>query len=191
MAFAAVLLKVPSGLQDQRVPLPRVQAPLAHRPPEAEGPGGGIVTATTPRRRQDRAEGQKSSLGASGSPESTDDVLAAVRASQRPQRSKYGNRRVSLDGYTFDSKAEGDRYVVLRERLRLGEIMDLAVHPGYRLEVAGQLICHYIADFAYHDPETYAETVEDVKGVRTAAYMLKRKLMKAIHGIDVQEIKAR
>lgn len=108
-----------------------------------------------------------------------------------PQRAKYGNRKVSLDGYTFDSRAEGNRYVVLREKLRTGEIMDLEVHPSYRLDVNGQKVCRYEADFSYHDPETYAETVEDVKSPITRKnrdYRIKVKLMQACHGIRVQEI---
>jgi hypothetical protein len=32
------------------------------------------------------------------------------------------------------------------------------------------------------------EVVEDVKGFRTAVFMLKRHLMKAMYGIEIQEV---
>jgi hypothetical protein len=142
--------------------------------------------------RARRAGGAKGLILAAGGPDSAvrpGAVSETVRALLGAQRSKYGNRKVTLDGYTFDSQAESRRYLVLRAELAAGEIIDLEVHPGYRLEINGVLICRYVADFAYHDPETYAETVEDVKGVRTAVYKLKAKLMLACLGITVQEIR--
>lgn len=49
----------------------------------------------------------------------------------------------------------------------------------------------YEADFAY---EVYgghgAAVVEDVKGVKTPVYRLKKKLMLAIYGVDVVEVQA-
>ena len=46
----------------------------------------------------------------------------------------------------------------------------------------------YIADFVYYDRECMRTVVEDVKGMRTAAYTLKKKLMLWIHGIKIQEV---
>jgi hypothetical protein len=149
----------------------------------------------TPRARRPGGEGQEAilgTLGASGAPKRPGVVSETVRALLGAQRSKYGNRKVTLAGYTFDSQAESRRYLVLRARLAAGEIIDLEVHPGYRLEVNGVLICRYVADFAYHDPETYAETVEDVKSAATRTlpvYRLKARLMLACLGITVQEIR--
>jgi len=51
--------------------------------------------------------------------------------------------------------------------------------------VAGQHICTYRADFAYD--ENGARVVEDAKGVRTPAYRLKAKLMKAVFNIEIRE----
>ena len=38
---------------------------------------------------------------------------------------KYGNRKVQIDGYTFDSVKEGNRYIELSYLLAPGEIKDL------------------------------------------------------------------
>lgn len=44
----------------------------------------------------------------------------------------------------------------------------------------------YVADFVYyHNGEL---VVEDTKGVRTEAYIIKRKLMRWVHGIEVREV---
>ena len=47
---------------------------------------------------------------------------------------------------------------------------------------------HYIADFCYYDLEKQCDVVEDVKGFRTAEYILKRKLMRHVHGIKITEV---
>ena len=46
----------------------------------------------------------------------------------------------------------------------------------------------YVADFVYTDAETGENIVEDAKGVRTKDYIIKRKLMLAVHSIKVKEV---
>jgi len=110
---------------------------------------------------------------------------------------KYGNERVKLDGYSFDSLKERDRYLVLLMRKKMGEISELQVHPRFRLEVKGEKVCTYVADFSYVCRSEWevvkgnALVVEDVKSRPTAklqSYRIKKKLMQAIYGIKVQEI---
>jgi len=100
-------------------------------------------------------------------------------------RSKYGNRKVQADGYTFDSKAEHNRYIELQLLLENGYIKDLKVHPVFELQKpfkdrSGKRwrAITYEADFAYIDCFDGKEvpTVEDVKGAETAVFKLKRKL---------------
>lgn len=49
--------------------------------------------------------------------------------------------------------------------------------------------CAYVADFVYHDSDGQL-VVEDAKSeaTRTAAYLIKRKLMLYIHHIHIREI---
>ena len=64
--------------------------------------------------------------------------------------SKFRNKKVSLDGYTFDSLAEAKHYkYTLKPRLEAGEISHLEIHPRIRCELNGRKICDYIADFRY------------------------------------------
>jgi hypothetical protein len=109
--------------------------------------------------------------------------------------SKYHNRRVSLDGYTFDSAAEARRYQELRLMEAAGELRDIEVHPRFRVEVMGcdgkaHHICDYVSDFRYWDCRGHRFVVEDVKGVRTQAYILKRKLVEALYGWTITEVEA-
>lgn len=87
---------------------------------------------------------------------------------------------------TFDSTAEYRRYRELRLLEKLGKISCLETQPRFPLVVNGILISTYYADFRYKE-EDGREVVEDVKGVRTDLYKIKRALMKAIYGINVLE----
>jgi hypothetical protein len=106
---------------------------------------------------------------------------------------KYHAIRTQLDGYTFDSKAEAKRYAELRLLERAKHIRCLTVHPRYPLEVNGILVCTYVGDFSYvntaADP---TPVIEDVKGVKTPAYRIKKKLFEAIHpGWKITEVKVK
>lgn len=103
---------------------------------------------------------------------------------------KYGARTVELGGYTFASKKEAARYRDLCLLRAGGELRNLRVHPSWVLAVNGHRIGKYTADFAYEDTTTGATIVEDVKSrpTKTEAYRLRKRLMLALHGIEVVEI---
>ena len=69
-------------------------------------------------------------------------------------------------------------------------ISDLQAHPQptLKLEVNGYDVTTYRPDFLYRDLETGAWVYEDTKGIRTKEYELKRRLVKAVHGIDITEV---
>jgi hypothetical protein len=104
-------------------------------------------------------------------------------------RAKYGNRKTTIDGLTFHSRREAERYCELKLMQAAGMIRDLELQPKYDLVVNGQKVCRYTADFRYWDVERTAQVVEDVKGYRTRDYILKKALMFAVHGIDVVEVR--
>lgn len=123
-------------------------------------------------------------------------------------KSKYSNRKTTLDGITFDSVREARRYSELILLQRAGKIKDLRLQVpfevipeqiehyerygkrGQRLKDSVRKLernCVYIADFTYIDTETKEFVVEDAKGKRTAEYIIKRKLMLKVHGIRIKE----
>jgi len=102
------------------------------------------------------------------------------------KRSKFNAVRVHLAGYSFDSKAEAERWQELRLAELGGYISDLQVHPVFHFIVNGEPVGKYEADFRYVG-KGGASIVEDVKGVVTPVYRLKRALMWALYGVRILE----
>lgn len=103
---------------------------------------------------------------------------------------KYKNVKITVDGITFDSKAEYSRYNTLKIQLQAGLIQNLTLQPkfDFTLQNRKKKLFTYIADFSYVDTQTGKTIIEDVKGVKTPVYRLKKKLIEALHGIEITEI---
>lgn len=135
---------------------------------------------------------------------------SAPRETKKPKQSKYRAQKVEgclKDGtpHTFDSVKEFDRYQSLMLLERAGEISDLQTQVRFVLiptqrepdiigprggRKPGKLLeqeCVYVADFVYKDEEGKT-VVEDTKGFRTKEYIVKRKLMRWLHGINIKEV---
>ena len=125
---------------------------------------------------------------------------------EEPPKKQGGNKyhavkkEVVLDNgtvHTFDSVKELRRYNELSLMQQAGEISGLEIQKPYELIPKQKLSngkternCQYIADFVYQkDGKTI---VEDVKGYRKgqayAVFVIKRKLMKYVHDIEITEI---
>ena len=113
-----------------------------------------------------------------------------------PGGAKYGNKKtVTPDGVKFDSLAEARRWGHLCMQLRAGEITELRrqvafeLVPGVKFADAKRTkpAIRYVADFVY--VEKGEEVIEDVKGVLTTEFKLKRHLMKALLGLEVRLVK--
>jgi hypothetical protein len=103
--------------------------------------------------------------------------------------SKYRNSPTIVDGVRYASKAEARRGAELALLQRAGKIGDLVRQPRFPLKVNGQLVCTYVADFTYR--LNAGETVvEDVKGVETEAFKIKRKLLRALQGVEIVLVRA-
>lgn len=103
---------------------------------------------------------------------------------------KYGARKVTIDGFTYDSVRESEVVEPLRELERRGLIYELERQKPYVLQAPnGTVIGVYKADAAYYDPAIKRNRVIDVKGVDTALSRWKRKHVKAQYGIDVEIVK--
>lgn len=112
------------------------------------------------------------------------------------RKSKYGARKTELDGMVFDSNHEARRYAYLKTLERAGEISGLERQVKYILVPAqagedGKIVERaviYVADFVYRDAHSGEKVVEDAKGMRTRDYIIKRKLMRYVHGIRIREV---
>lgn len=120
----------------------------------------------------------------------------------KPKRNKYGAKRTVVDGILFDSKAEAARYVYLKAREDRGEISHLERQPKFKLygrNGAPVLIksarypngrhATWKGDFAYFCPERNKRVCEDVKGVRTQVFILKKAIVEACYpGLEIVEV---
>lgn len=102
---------------------------------------------------------------------------------------KYGAKPVEIDGFWFASSAEGRRYGQLRLLQAVGEISGLKLQPRFPFEIGEELMFTYIADFEYSDRQTGRRIIEDVKGVSTPVYKLKKKIIEKVFGITIEEIR--
>ena len=107
---------------------------------------------------------------------------------------KYHNIKTTIDNVKFDSKAEANRYLELKMLLKTKKISELELQPKFLLQnkfVDLKGIKHgaitYVADFSYD--EDGRAIVEDVKGMLTPVYKLKKKLFLYAYPIyDFREI---
>lgn len=107
---------------------------------------------------------------------------------EKPRKSKYGNRKVIVEGMKFDSQKEADFYFgVLLPRIRAGELKYVLRQVPFDLPGGIQ----YIADYVAVDPMDRVEGVYDVKSAATRkirTYINKKKQMKACNGVVIIEI---
>ncbi len=111
-----------------------------------------------------------------------------VNYAELKKPSKYRNRKTLYQGIWFHSQKEANRYQQLTLLEQAGEISHIELQPRYNIVVNNQKICFYKADFLYRVVATGKQVVEDVKGVRTKEYSLKKKLVEALYEIEIIEI---
>lgn len=121
------------------------------------------------------------------------------------KRSKYHAKKTFAYGIQFDSKREAERYQELKTLEAQGKIHDINLQVKFVLlpaqrepdtrgarggVIKGKLLERevvYRADFTYFTKDgTFI--VEDVKGIRTPEYILKRKLLLYRFGIKIKEV---
>lgn len=97
--------------------------------------------------------------------------------------SKYRNIITRIDGHRFDSRAEAERYIELKQLEHDGMISNLTLQPRFLLQEAftheltgcKHRAIYYVADFAY-EKLSGRKIIEDVKGVKTEVFKIKAKL---------------
>lgn len=141
-------------------------------------------------------------------PQAQKQVLDKLAGTQKPKKSKYGNRftpRVMPNGkvHEFKSAKEARRYDELALMERQGLIRNLQIERSFTLQET--YICsdgsrvkpeRYFADFVYERPTApdcngqvyWLQEVEDVKGKRTQMYLRKKNEMLAKYGITIREV---
>lgn len=98
-------------------------------------------------------------------------------------RHKFNAVSVHRDNYRFSSKKEARRYDELILLKRSGDVLFFMMQPPFYMPGA-----KYVGDFLIFWADGTV-TLEDVKGVRTPTFIMKKKMM-AIHypHIEIEEI---
>ena len=112
-----------------------------------------------------------------------------LKQKKKPKRNKYGAVKTEYNGFKYDSKKESEyarKLDLLRKAKGNDQVLDVERQVPYQITVNDVKICKYVLDFKV----TYPNRVEcvDVKGMVTAVYKLKKKLVKAVHDIDIIEV---
>jgi DNA-directed RNA polymerase subunit RPC12/RpoP len=112
----------------------------------------------------------------------------------KPERlNKFGAKKITVDGITFDSIREAKRYGDLKLLQAGGQIQELELQPRFEIQILSEHfpfnhpICAYVADFRYFDVSARKTIVEDAKGYRNRLYRLKLKLARAVLGLEILE----
>lgn len=97
---------------------------------------------------------------------------------------KYHNKKTVINGITFDSKKECNRFLELSILQKAGEISGLERQKKFEVvpKTKGERASYYVADFVYIRKGRVV--IEDVKSSitkRNPVYILKRKLIKYLY----------
>lgn len=104
------------------------------------------------------------------------------------RRGKYNARRTEVYGITFASGKEAHRYQELMLMQKAGVITNLERQVKYSIDINGVHVCSYFADFQYTNVADGEVVTEDAKGFQTQVYRIKKKLVRALYGVDIKEV---
>lgn len=110
--------------------------------------------------------------------------------------SKYNAKKVEIDGIKFDSKAEGEYYLHLKQQVTERQILGferqkrMLLQEGFNVEgVKGKIRpIFYVVDFIVTENDGTV-TYIDVKGVETDVFKLKKKLFMKRYNTALLKVK--
>lgn len=102
---------------------------------------------------------------------------------------KYNSRKTTVNGITFASRLEAERFQQLLLLEKAGEIsglklqLGLQINPPWVNPYTGAKLkgSTYYADFAYIDNRSHKMVIEDTKGVETDVFKLKWNLAQSLY----------
>lgn len=110
-------------------------------------------------------------------------------------RALYGRKYKNTPVNGFDSKREanvGASLAILESRGKIFELkrqVRFVLVPAQKGHLRNERSIVYVSDFVYRDAKDDGKLhVVDAKGAKTKTYIIKRKLMKYVHGIEIEEL---
>jgi hypothetical protein len=117
-------------------------------------------------------------------------VSFGLGARNEKKRNKYNAEKNTVDGIVFDSRHEAEVYKGLWLRQKAGEISQLMCHYPLRIEVNGEHVFNYEADFRFYEGHrlVYMDAKGYKKGAAYQLFRLKKTIVKAALGIEIEEV---
>jgi hypothetical protein len=123
----------------------------------------------------------------------TKEQYEAIQNRRKASSNKFGAVKKSVHGIAFDSTKEANRYMVLKADPL---VSNLRLQVPIQVHVRDVHVFTYLCDFVYDfgaPGEIPSRTIhEDAKGYRKGAayqlFRLKKAVIKAAMGIDIEEV---
>jgi hypothetical protein len=98
-------------------------------------------------------------------------------------RHKFNAKPTTIDDIGFSSRKEANRYCELKLLQQSGEVVFFLIQVPFRLPGKVKYICDFQIFWA-----DGTVTFEDVKGVRTPMFILKKKMVEELYPVEILEI---
>lgn len=98
-------------------------------------------------------------------------------------RHKFRAKQTILDDIKFSSKKEAKRYQELKLLREKGEVLFFLRQTAFHLPGNVRYVCDFMVFWTNGDI-----TIEDVKGIRTDLFIVKKKILEAVYPIEITEI---
>ena len=98
-------------------------------------------------------------------------------------RHKFRAKPCEDDGIKFASLKERKRYRELKFLQEKGEILFFLRQVPFHLQAGVKYVCDFVVFWTSGEV-----TIEDVKGIKTDMYILKKKMVEAIYPITITEV---
>ena len=102
-------------------------------------------------------------------------------------QSKYRAVKTTIDGITFASKREARYYQIYSRLQELGQIKNLQLQTSIPFLINGKKMFTYKPDFEFDDDKGHH--IIDVKGFETKEFKIKKKIIEAYYGIEIEVVK--
>lgn len=96
---------------------------------------------------------------------------------------KFNAKPTEIDGVKFASKKEAMRFAGLQQLQKAGEIVFFLRQVPFHLPGGVKYVCDFVVFWA-----NGSVTIEDVKGMKTDMYKVKKKLVESKFPITITEI---
>ncbi len=98
-------------------------------------------------------------------------------------RHKFNAKPTELDGIRFSSKKEAKRYSELKLLQKSSEVLFFIRQVPFHLPANVRYVCDFMVFWTNGEV-----TIEDVKGMKTDMYIVKKKILEDMYPIKITEI---